>query len=54
MMQFIRTKSIYFSLNEENPSPFLIEALKESEKQRKNKDIHSFNKSKEAIEFLKK
>ena len=54
LRQFIRTKSVYFSLNEEIPSPFLMEALKESEKQRKNKDYHSFDNPKEAIDFLKK
>ena len=54
LRQFIRTKSVYFSLNEENPSPFLIQAIKESEKQRKSKDYYSFNNPREAIDFLKK
>ena len=54
LRQFIRTKSVYFSLNEENPSPFLMEALKQSEKQRKSKGYYSFDNSKEAIDFLKK
>ncbi|HLD27469.1 MAG TPA: type II toxin-antitoxin system RelB/DinJ family antitoxin [Patescibacteria group bacterium] len=54
LKQFIRTKSVYFSLNEENPSPFLMQAMKESEKQRKSKDYYSFNNPREAIDFLKK
>ena len=54
LRQFIRTKSVYFSLNEENPSPFLMEALRESEEQRKNKDYNSFDNPKKAIDFLKK
>ncbi|MBU1131050.1 type II toxin-antitoxin system RelB/DinJ family antitoxin [Patescibacteria group bacterium] len=53
LRQFIRTKSVYFSLNEENPSPYLLEALKESEKQRKKKGVHSFDNPEEAIHFLK-
>jgi addiction module RelB/DinJ family antitoxin len=54
LRQFIRTKSVYFSLNEESPSPFLMEALRESEEQRKSKDYYSFNNPKKAIDFLKK
>lgn len=54
LRQFIRTRSVYFSLNEEKPSPYLLAAIKESARQRKNKETYSFDEPQKAVEFLKK
>ncbi len=52
LREFIRTKTIHFSL-EEKPSPYLIAALKETENQIKNGEVYSFDNQQEALDFLK-
>lgn len=54
LRQFIRNKTVYFTLNEESPSPYLLKMLKESEEQIKRGEVYSFDDPKEAFEFLKK
>jgi len=54
LRQFIRTKTLVFTSNENPPSEYLLSSIKDSEKERKNKDFHSFKNSKEAIKFLDK
>ena len=56
LKQFVRTKTVYFTLNnnEENPSHFLTSALNESEKERKKGEHHSFANNQEALDFLDK
>jgi len=54
LKQLIRTKSAFFSLNEERPTPYLLEAIKEADAERKNGRNYSFTNSKEAIKFLDK
>lgn len=52
LRQLIRDKSIAFTLNEDNPSGYLISAIKESKADRKNGNFHSFKNNEEAISFL--
>ncbi|MFH1192084.1 MAG: type II toxin-antitoxin system RelB/DinJ family antitoxin [bacterium] len=54
LKQFIRTKTVVFTLNEERPSDYLLASIEESEKERENGQGHSFKNNKEAINFLKK
>ena len=51
LKQFIRTKVINFSLNEE-PSEYMIKNLEESEKDIKAGRVISFKKGKEALKYL--
>ena len=53
LRQLIKSKTIHFSLQEENPSEYLIQALKESEEDRKAGRVSpSFNNAKDAIKWL--
>lgn len=52
LKQFVRTKSINVSLREE-PSPWLVKALKESEEDIKKGRVYSFNNTKEGLNFLR-
>jgi len=55
LKQLVRLKAVQFNLNNgEIPSGYLLSALKESERDRKNGDTHSFKTPKEAIAFLDK
>jgi len=54
LRQLIRSKTVFFSLNENTPSDYLLSSIKESEKERKNGNFHSFKNNKEAIKFLDK
>ncbi len=54
LKQFIRNKSIFFTLDESNPSEYLLSSIKESEKERKQKKHHSFKNNEEALKFLDK
>ena len=51
--QLIKTKTIHFSLTEEIPSEYTIQALKESEEDRKAGRVSpSFDNVKDAIDWL--
>jgi DNA-damage-inducible protein J len=52
LKQLIRNKTITLSLNEGVPSPYLLDSIKESKKERKNKTYHSFKNNADAIRFL--
>ncbi len=52
LKQFIRTKTVYFTLNEDNPSDYLLSSIKEAKADKKNKKNHSFKNTKEALDFL--
>jgi addiction module RelB/DinJ family antitoxin len=50
--QLVRTKTIHFSVLEEEPSEYMIQALKESEEDRKKGRYSSFDSVDGASEFL--
>jgi addiction module RelB/DinJ family antitoxin len=52
LKQLARTKSISFSLEGEEPSPYLIKALAESENDRRAGRCYSFSSLEEAVDFL--
>ena len=52
LRQFVKSKTIHFSLNEEEPSEYLIDAIKEAEEDRKKGDYYSFDNTDDALEFL--
>ncbi len=52
LKQFIRTKTVYFTLNEDNPSDYLLSSIKEAKKDKKNKKTYKFKNTKEALNFL--
>lgn len=39
-------------LNEENPSPYLLSMMKDSENEFKKGDYYEFNNNQEALDFL--
>jgi addiction module RelB/DinJ family antitoxin len=52
LRQLITTKTIHFSLQDEEPSEYLIKALRESEEQRKRGKFKSFDGADKAMEFI--
>lgn len=50
--QLIKTRTIHFSTTEENPSEYMIQALRESEEDRKVGRYKSFNSTDKALEYL--
>ncbi|EKD44360.1 MAG: hypothetical protein ACD_71C00165G0004 [uncultured bacterium (gcode 4)] len=50
--QLIRTKTVHFSTTEEKPSEFMVQALRESEEDRKAGRYKSFDPADEALEYL--
>lgn len=52
--QLIRTKTVHFSVTEEVPSEYMIQALRESEEDRKRRRYKSFRSADEALEFVDK
>ncbi|MBM3209117.1 hypothetical protein FJZ40_02390 [Candidatus Shapirobacteria bacterium] len=54
LRQLIKTKTIYFSLREEEPSEYLIKALRESEEERRAGKFKSFKGADEALAFVDK
>jgi len=52
LKQFIRTKTIFFTLNDSTPTPFLLKQLQESEADRRAGRVHSFKSKKQALEFI--
>jgi addiction module RelB/DinJ family antitoxin len=54
LRQLITTKTIHFSLQDEQPSEYLIKALRESEEQRKKGQFKSFDGVDKAMKFIDK
>ncbi len=54
LKQFIRTKTVFFTLNEGRPTPFLVRDLKQSEEDRKAGRVYSFENKKEVLDFMDK
>lgn len=54
LKQLVKTKTAHFSLNENNPSEYMLNALKESERDIKMGRSRKFASSKAAISFLGK
>lgn len=54
LRQLTKTKTIYFSLQEEEPSEYLIKALRESEEERRKGRFKSFRSADEALVFIDK
>jgi antitoxin component of RelBE/YafQ-DinJ toxin-antitoxin module len=54
LRHFLHTKTVFFSENYEQPSDYLLAALKESESARKRGDFYSFDNPKDALRFLDK
>lgn len=52
LKQLIRNKMVLFTLNENNPSDYLLSSIKESMAERKGGDFYSFKNNQEAIKFL--
>ena len=52
LRQLIKTKTVHFSLTSETPSEYLIQALKESEEDRRLGRYKTFSKVDDALEFL--
>ena len=54
LRQLTKTKAIYFSLQNEEPSEYLIKALRESEEERKKGQFKSFRTADQALAFIDK
>ena len=54
LKQFIRTKTVFFTLNEGRPTSFLVRDLKQSEEDRKAGRVYSFESKKEVLDFMDK
>jgi DNA-damage-inducible protein J len=52
LKQLIRDKAVFFSLNENIPSDYLLSSIKNSKAERKTGNFHSFKNNQEAIDFL--
>lgn len=51
LTEFVKSKTVNFSMAEE-PSEYLIKALKEADEERKRGEYYSFKDAKEAVGFL--
>ena len=54
LKQFVRNKSVFFSMKEDVPSAYLLSCIEESKKDRKNKSHLSFKNNQDALDFLDK
>lgn len=52
LKQFVRTKTVIFTLEESIPTEYLQDAIKSAELDRKTNKTHSFKTNKAAIDFL--
>lgn len=50
--QLVRNKAVYFSTSREVLNEYMVQALKESEKDRKNKRFKSFSSVDESLKFI--
>ena len=54
LRQLVKTKTVTYSLNDEEPSELFIKAIKEAERERESGDFYSFKKTDDALEFIDK
>lgn len=54
LRQLIRTKTVFVSEKYGEPSEWFLSAVRESEEEYKMGKYHSFNNSKEAVDFIDK
>ena len=55
LKQFIRTKTVTFSIRDEEPSQYLIDSIKQGEKDIKEGNVSpAFKTGKEAVDWLEK
>ena len=52
LKQLIKTKTVHFSALDETPSEYMIQALRESEEDRKKGDYKSFKSADEALRYV--
>ncbi len=52
LKQLVRNKAVFFTLDESHPSKYLLNSIKESKSDKKNKNTHSFKNNREALSFL--
>jgi DNA-damage-inducible protein J len=52
LKQLIRDKTVIFSIKESVPSDYLLSSIKESKKERKSGNFHSFSDNQDAVSFL--
>ena len=52
LKQLVKTKTVNFSLVDEEPSEYMKQALRESEEDRKNGRYNSFESADEALAFI--
>jgi len=52
LKQFVRTKTVMFTLDESIPSDYLLASLKAATEKRKKGEVYSFKNNKAAIDFL--
>ena len=50
--QLVKTKTVHFSLAEDEPSEYLVQALRESEENRKRGKFYSFTSPDSALGFI--
>lgn len=50
----VKTKTIFFSTHNEEPTEYLLKALKESDNDIKNGRVYSFDQPNDAVSFLDK
>ena len=54
LSQLIKTKTVHFTASEEIPSEYMIQALRESEEDRRKKRFKSFDSADEALAYVDK
>ena len=52
LRQFVKAKTITFTLDESIPSAYLLASVKTAIADRKNGSVHSFKNNKAAVDFL--
>lgn len=52
LKQLVRNKAVFFTLDESHPSEYLLNSIRESKSDRKNKKTYSFKNNREALSFL--
>jgi DNA-damage-inducible protein J len=52
LKQFIRTRSVYFSAELEEPTAYLLNSLRQSQDDKKAGRVTSFNTGEEALDYL--
>jgi addiction module RelB/DinJ family antitoxin len=52
LKQFVRTKAVFFTLDESIPSDYLLTSIRTAVAEKKNGNVYSFKSNKAAIDFL--